>query len=124
MHVIRRSRQKTVNRRSENRQVRILFDKSLGFFDWLTITHSTKHCRNIDAEVSLHQHPNAIEVVIFQARGYLEINGQHYDFEAGDAVLLDETDMHGAAHLVAHDCICILAGKGRPRKKNYSGSGE
>ena len=117
MKIIRKSEQKTFSRSSENREVSIIFNESVQSYDWLAVTHSNKQSEHpVGVNVDLHSHPNALELILFQKKGALDIGGKKHHFEPGDILILEPQDIHGAQGLIEHDCICILLGKGKPQK--------
>ena len=118
MRIIKKSKQKISARSAENRDVCVLFNGSVQTYNWLVVTHSKKHFNHVGGvNVDFHSHPNAFELILFQKNGSLEICGKQHKFKAGDIVVLEPQDIHGAQNLSDHDCICILLGKGRPQKR-------
>ena len=69
-----------------------------------------------NVKVERHNHPNAVELIIFNEPGTLTINGEKHSFKVHDAILLEPTDVHEAYDLDRHNCTCILLGKGEPTK--------
>ena len=122
MRIIRKSEQQTVIRPGDNREVRFIFGEAVQLCDWLVVTHSKQQCKDGEySSVGFHSHPNALELILFQKSGSLDIGGEQYDFMPGDAVVLEPQDIHGANELNEHDCICILLGKGEPQKISLEG---
>jgi hypothetical protein len=117
MQIIRSHEQEVKSRGDENRKVRFFFNDTVGAFDWLMVTRSYKNeVRSEKISISDHTHPNALELIVFNKPGKLEINNKIYSFDVNDSVLLDPEDVHGAMGLNTHDCICILLGIGEPKK--------
>jgi hypothetical protein len=122
MRNIRKSEQKISTCYAENRDVRLLFSGSVQSYDWLVVTHSKKQSKGVGcSSVGFHSHPNALELILFQKSGSLDIGGERHNFMPGDAVVLEPQDIHGANELNEHDCICILLGREEPQKMTLEG---
>ena len=96
MKIIRKSEQTIVTRSTENRTVQLIFNESVPIYDWLMVTHSHAKSDEVDGvSVDFHNHPNALELIIFQRPGVLDIAGHLHHFDPGDAVLLEPQEVHG-----------------------------
>ena len=124
MKIIRKSEQPITIRSNENRAVQLIFNKTVPTYDWLMVTHSHTDSDEVgEVSVDSHSHPNALELIIFQQPGVLDIAGERHYFDFGDIVVLEPQEVHGGRNLKGHDCICILLGNEEPQKRLHQNGG-